>query len=118
MKALISLSLSLLFLAPGALAQESLWHEYFDSGRSSMGKGDFEQAEKQLSAALSSTRQMDHPEAATVATIKELSSVYVAEHKYDQASALLLKLVSLGEKSGGKEELCMNLRTLGQIAIK
>ena len=118
MKALVSLSLSLLFLAPGVLAQESLWYEYFDSGKSSIDKGDFEQAEKQLSAALSSTKQMDHPEAATVATIKELSSVYVAQQKYDQAFALLLKLVALSEKSGNKEELCMNLRTLGQIAHK
>jgi tetratricopeptide (TPR) repeat protein len=118
MKALVSLSLSLLLLAPEALAQESLWHDYFDSGKSSIEKGDFEQAEKQLSAALSSTKQMDHPEAATIAIIKELSSVYLAEHKYEQASALLLKLVALGEKSGQKEDLCMNLRTLGQLAHK
>jgi tetratricopeptide (TPR) repeat protein len=118
MKALFSLSLSLLLLAPGALAQEALWHDYFDSGKASIEKGDFEQAEKQLSAALSNTQRMEHPESATIATIKELSSVYVAERKYDQAAALLQKLVALDEKSGEKADLCTNLRTLGQIVHK
>src|SRR6266496_4050405 len=90
--------------APAAAAPgvPNNWEKEYNDGKAAYAAGNYREAEKQLKAALKSTRDFASNDPKLLNTLHDLAQVYRAESKYQDAEPLMERYLTLHERFLGK----------------
>src|SRR5258708_15671606 len=78
------------------------WEKEYADGKAAYVAGNYREAEKQLKAALKSTREFASNDPKVATTLNDLSQVYRAQSKYADAEPLMERHLALKERFLGK----------------
>ena len=93
----------LTLLPPAAFAQDSLLQSFMDKGEEAQNKGHFFEAKKQYEAALFAAEKLNENDPNLEKAITALAKLDLRQGAYDDAEKLWKRLLSMKEKSAGKE---------------
>ncbi|MEE8612593.1 MAG: tetratricopeptide repeat protein, partial [Nitrospirales bacterium] len=91
-------SLLVLFLY-GCSESQTPWDNHLNAGDGLFQQGRFDDAEKELKAAVQLAEQFGEEDPRLTKTLTKLAMVYDAQGQYDKAEPLLQRTVSLNEKA-------------------
>ena len=112
------LALVLAVLTPVAAPQQMAdWEGLMGAGLRAATDGRYDEAERNLAAALKETEKFDPDDSRIAENLDALVGVYSHQGKYAQAEPLAIRLVDVREKTLGREHpiIASLLETLGQI---
>lgn len=101
------------------------WQTSYQSGVQAYREGNYVEAEKQFSSALSAAEELNADDGVLMSTLNSLWDVYQRQGKYAQAEPLLRRVLELNEKSLGADHpnvaaslnnLAGNYRAQGNLA--
>src|ERR1700716_952718 len=95
------------------------WEKEYNDGKTAYAAGNYREAEKQLKAALKSTREFAANDPKLLSTLSDLAQVYRAQSKYADAEPLMDRYLTLKERFLGKyhPDLAKELDALGRVCF-
>lgn len=112
------LALALAGTVNAGVCQEILWRPLFDEAADALNRGDLQQAERQLGAALSTAEQFGKHDERLLMTIRALAKVNFAEGKYQDSLRLYQRALAVSESTGNEPKICTDLLNVGRVLSK
>lgn len=114
---------SAIILAPGHRASGQggdAWRQQSSSGKAAAVKGNLADAEAYLVNAVKTAEQFDPGDTRLPATLRDLADVYVAQGKYRQAEAPLMRALDIYERFLGADhpDVAESLNRLAEVYLR
>ena len=95
------------------------WDKEYADGKAAYAAGNYREAEKQLKAALKSTREFASNDPKLMNTLNDLAQTYRAQSKYADAEPLMERHLALKERFLGKfhPDLAKDIDALGRVCF-
>ena len=100
-------------------ATPNMWEKQYNDGTAAFQANNYREAEKQLKAAIKSTREFASNDPKLLKTLDSLSQVLRAQSKYTEAEPLMERHLTLRERILGKfhPDLAKDIDELGRICF-